>query len=219
MIGFPIVDTHLHVWDPGALRYPWLDGNALLNKPYLLADYRQRLRAGGGGEDGLRAVRVRLLPVPAGGRLGDRAGAGPTRASAASCPGRRWKTATPPARPWSGWRRTRWSRASGASSSSSPTPEFCLRPGFVRGVQALPDYGLHFEICISHLQMANAIQPGGAVPGGDLHPRPHRQAGHQGRLLEPWRADLRTWRASRTCGARCRAWRPRPTTSAGPGRT
>lgn len=40
MPEFPIVDTHLHVWDPSNLRYPWLDDNALLNKPYLPADYR-----------------------------------------------------------------------------------------------------------------------------------------------------------------------------------
>src|SRR5947208_2311220 len=41
MLNFPIVDSHLHVWDPQRLRYPWLDNNALLNKPYLLDDYKR----------------------------------------------------------------------------------------------------------------------------------------------------------------------------------
>ena len=41
MINFPIIDTHLHLWDPAHLRYAWLDGNALLNRPYLLDDFRQ----------------------------------------------------------------------------------------------------------------------------------------------------------------------------------
>ncbi|HEU5222795.1 MAG TPA: amidohydrolase family protein [Candidatus Lumbricidophila sp.] len=32
-----LIDTHVHVWDPTALRYPWLDGSADLNKPFLPA--------------------------------------------------------------------------------------------------------------------------------------------------------------------------------------
>jgi len=40
MLDFPLVDTHLHVWDTNKLRYPWLDGNPVLNRPYLLRDFR-----------------------------------------------------------------------------------------------------------------------------------------------------------------------------------
>ena len=41
MIQFPIVDTHLHLWNTNYLKYSWLADVPLLNKPYLLADYNQ----------------------------------------------------------------------------------------------------------------------------------------------------------------------------------
>ena len=41
MSAIPVVDTHLHVWDPGRFSYPWLAEVPQLNKPHLLSDYRQ----------------------------------------------------------------------------------------------------------------------------------------------------------------------------------
>ena len=40
MPNFPIVDTHLHIWDLGRLRYPWLASVPPLNKNHLIEDYR-----------------------------------------------------------------------------------------------------------------------------------------------------------------------------------
>lgn len=36
-----IIDTHVHLWDPAALSYPWLEGPGLdlLARPYLIGDY------------------------------------------------------------------------------------------------------------------------------------------------------------------------------------
>ncbi|MEI7566605.1 MAG: amidohydrolase family protein, partial [Opitutaceae bacterium] len=40
MPNYPIIDTHLHVWDLQRLRYPWLSSVPALNRNHLLADYR-----------------------------------------------------------------------------------------------------------------------------------------------------------------------------------
>jgi L-fuconolactonase len=72
-----------------------------------------------------------------------------------------------------------------------PDPEFCLKPGFVRGVQALHAHGLSFDICINHTQLANTIKLVRQCPDVmfilDHIAKPDIKAGK----LDPWRAQLR----------------------------
>ena len=41
MSDFSIVDTHVHLWDPAHLNYPWLNDLPALNRAFLPADYRE----------------------------------------------------------------------------------------------------------------------------------------------------------------------------------
>ena len=41
MPNFPIIDTHLHVWDQTQLKYSAFEGNPLFNHPYHVEDYRR----------------------------------------------------------------------------------------------------------------------------------------------------------------------------------
>lgn len=41
MPNFPVIDTHLHVWDQTRLRYSAFEGNPLFGHPYHVEDYRR----------------------------------------------------------------------------------------------------------------------------------------------------------------------------------
>ena len=41
MPNFPIIDTHLHVWDQTRLKYPAFEGSPLFGHPYHVEDYRR----------------------------------------------------------------------------------------------------------------------------------------------------------------------------------
>ena len=43
MPDFPIIDTHLHLWDPQRLSYAWIKGNPLFDRPYFVEDYQRDL--------------------------------------------------------------------------------------------------------------------------------------------------------------------------------
>jgi len=43
MPDFPIIDTHLHIWDPERLKYSWIKGNPLFDRPYHIEDYSRDL--------------------------------------------------------------------------------------------------------------------------------------------------------------------------------
>lgn len=73
---------------------------------------------------------------------------------------------------------------------SEPDPAFCLRPGFVRGVQLLPEHSLSFDICITYRQLASAIELVRQCPDTSFildHIAKPNIREHQ---LDPWRAQM-----------------------------
>lgn len=190
MPTFPIVDTHLHIWDLSRLSYPWLAGVPMLNKDHLIADYRRAC----GAVQVAKMVFLQCECTPA-----------QFQAEAD------WVTevaqADPRIRgivPWAPLEKGEGARADLARLAANPLikgirriiqfeadPAFCLRPDFVRGVQLLPEYGLSFDLCINHTQLANTIRLVRQCPEVkfvlDHIAKPDIKAGR----LDPWRAELR----------------------------
>ena len=182
--AFPIVDTHLHVWDPGRLDYPWLEDVPALNRPFLLDDFRLAV----GSVEVERMVFVQCEVA-----------FDQFREEAA------WveRLAGRDGRiqgivPWAPLEQGDAVRADLEALAANPRvkgirriiqfeddPAFCLRPGFVKGVRALAAFDLHFELCLK----------------GDASPDVRFILNHIGKpfiaegTFEPWAGLLRKFAA------------------------
>ena len=191
MVTFPIIDTHLHLWDPAYLRYPWLDSNPLLNQPYLLDDYRQAcgsvlveqmvfLQCECDVAQFMQEARWVTQLAHEDPRLTGIVPWAPLEKGDAARSDLEHLAANPLIK---GIRRI---------IQFEPDPEFCLQPGFVQGVQALPGYGLHFEICIMHRQLANTIKLVAQCPNTQFVLDHIGKPDIKHHLYEPWKQAIKT---------------------------
>lgn len=190
MINFPIVDAHLHLWDPKVLRYPWLDSNVLLNKPYLLENYRAACGP-------VQVEQMVFLQCECDfSQFMDEANWVTRMAQSES----RIKGIVP----WAPLENGDAVRADLEKLANNklikgirriiqfePDPEFCFRPDFVKGVQALPEYGFSFDICISHDQIANTIKMVRQCPNVQFILDHIGKPDIKNHLVEPWKQKIK----------------------------
>jgi L-fuconolactonase len=74
---------------------------------------------------------------------------------------------------------------------SEPDPAFCLRPGFVRGAQLLPEYGFSCDICIYHHQLASTVELVRRCPATSFILDHAGKPNIREHALDPWREQLR----------------------------
>jgi L-fuconolactonase len=183
-----IIDAHVHLWDPGQMRIPWLDHIPLLNQPYGLAEYAAH------ADDVAAFVYVQVDVAPAYGLVEAQIVAALARrdpriqAIVAYAPledgdrARSYLDALVKISPLvKGVRRL---------TQAEPDPEFCLRPGFIAGVRLLPAYGLTCDLCITHRQLAATTELVRRCPEVSFMLDHLGKPGVRAGEFEPWRAQI-----------------------------
>jgi L-fuconolactonase len=186
----PIFDSHLHLWDPVRLPYPWLAGNALLDRPFLLADFAAA--TAGLDVEGMVFVQCEAAAEAAEREAEWVAGLATEesriRGLVAWAPLELGRAAVPCLE-----RLARHAILCGIRRiiQFEPDLDFCLQSGFVQGVRSLADFGLSFDICVDARHLRNVRRLAELVPDVlmvlDHIGKPAIRDGK----FEPWASDLR----------------------------
>jgi L-fuconolactonase len=191
MPSFPIVDSHVHLYDPTLLDYPWMADHPDLLHPHLLADLdraagRERIDSAVFVEVDV-AANLRLREAE---WVADMAAAEPRiGAMVASADLERGSAVRDDLDVLSQHPALRGIRR---LIQSEPDPDFCLRPLFIEGVRLLAEYGLSFDICIRHHQMPSATELVRQCPNVQFVLDHLGKPPIKDQILEPWRSNLRS---------------------------
>lgn len=148
-----IIDSHVHFWDPGNLRYPWLDGVQALNRPFLPAD----LAADAEGIELAGVVFVQADCLPEQGLEEARWVASLENAPdaiVAFAPLEQGDTVRPHLEQLAGMSRVQGVRRLLQDEALG----FATQPDFIQGVRLLVEYDLSFDICIRHFHLPDVIK-------------------------------------------------------------
>jgi L-fuconolactonase len=190
MPSFPIIDTHVHIWDLKRLRYPWLASVPKLNRDHLVSDYRRAC----GTVEVAKMVFVQCECDPSQFQdevewVAEVARVEPRmRGIVAWAPLEKGNAAEMDLARLASNRLVKGVRR---IIQFEPDLGFCLRPNFVRGVQLLHAHGLSFDLCINHLQLANTVQLVRQCPDVSFVLDHVGKPDIKARLLDPWRAEMR----------------------------
>lgn len=191
MPDFPIIDAHVHLFDPANLPYTWLGGVPAIAKAHLPADF-DRLTAPV-KVDGIVFVEVDVDDpqhldearwVESLGESEPR-----LRGLVAGMPLERGPSIEPDIAEYAELPRARGVRR--LIQKYADQPGWCLRPEFVAAVKLLPKYKLSFDLCIFHNQMADTIELVRQCPDVSFILDHIGKPGIREGLTQPWRSQMR----------------------------
>ncbi|MGA1198038.1 MAG: amidohydrolase family protein [Candidatus Latescibacterota bacterium] len=190
MPNFPIVDTHVHLWDPTRLNYPWLSSVEKLNRAFLPLDYREHcadvvvdqmvfLECDLAPSQFLEEAKwVASLAEGEEPRLKGIVAHAPLHKGEAA---KADLEALVQVVGVKGVRRL----------IQSESVNFCLQPNFVKGVLAISDFDLCFDLCIFHPQLDNTVALVRQCPNVSFVLDHIGKPGIKDGLLDPWRESLK----------------------------
>ncbi|MCH2162435.1 MAG: amidohydrolase family protein [Phycisphaerales bacterium] len=186
----PLVDTHVHIYDPQALELGWVKHVPLLDRVFSADDYEALARPL--GIVGAVYMEVDADPPIHGRELAmikaemDRPGCLLKGAVVGGSP-------SDPA--FAGWLDVLAAdpRVVGVRQvlhNAGIPPGTCLQPAFIEGVQALGERGLVFDVCIRWDDLGDAVELARACPGTSLVIDHHGNPPVPSGIDEAWRRRL-----------------------------
>ncbi len=189
MPAFPIVDTHVHLWDPAALPIPWVEKVPQLKRPHLVAEFDAA--RGPVAVDAMVFLEVGAAPAA---RLDE---ARWVAGIAAAEPRLKGMVAAAPLENGTAVEdhlaqlaEHEILRGIRRLIQDEPDVAFCVRPDFIAGVRRLSKFGLSFDICIYHPQAANAVELARQCPDVQFILDHIGKPAIKDGLLDPWRRHI-----------------------------
>lgn len=181
-----IIDTHHHYWQYNPVEFDWIDDEmAAIRRSFLPADLQQTLA--GTGVEGVVTVQARQCLAETDWLLALAAETGFMRGVVGWVP----LAAENISELLAQYASNRWLKAVRHVVQGEPDPEFILGNDFNRGISALKDFNLVYDILILERQLPNTIRFVDRHPNQqfvlDHVAKPCIKAGE----LEPWAANLR----------------------------
>ncbi|SNR78113.1 L-fuconolactonase [Lutibacter agarilyticus] len=147
-MDLPIIDTHIHIWDLKKLTYPWLKNmQPIVNQTYLMSDYDKAI--GCQKVESMVFVQCECKPEQFQEELQWVQNiADVDKRLQGIIPWAPLHTGNAVEPILQGFKKDPRIKGVRQIIQFEEDPDFCLKPDFIRGVQLLGQYGLHFEITI-----------------------------------------------------------------------
>jgi L-fuconolactonase len=190
MPDFPIIDSHVHLYDVARLRYGWLNGLPKLNRTYLLADFDAA--RGPVAVDKIVFAEVWVDPglhLQEAAFVQELADADPRLAGmVAHAPVEKGAAVEEDLAALAKFRTLRGIRR---LIEIERDQSFVLEPGFLEGVRRVGAHGLPFDICVKHPGMVFALELVRRCPDVQFVLDHIGKPGIKHALREPWWSQIR----------------------------